>query len=140
MPNGLFIELHVPSFDGIRDFYTAIGFEIVWEREPEGKKGYLALKMEDNVLLFWGGNDQVFDQGYFKRFASNSPRGYAVEIIVMVDDVESYFERVKDRVNLVKTLVLRPWGVMDFRAVDPAGFYLRFSQRYDVLDKRYSVE
>ena len=29
------IELHVPDFKPVKDFYSQLGFEIVWEREPE---------------------------------------------------------------------------------------------------------
>jgi hypothetical protein len=46
------LELHVPEFDSIRKYYVSMGFHVVWEREPEDKKGYLVLRMEDIVLAF----------------------------------------------------------------------------------------
>jgi hypothetical protein len=57
-----------------------------------------------------GGYDRVYNQGYFKRFPSNSPRGYAVEMVVMVGDIERYYLEVKQFANIVKPLVDRPWG------------------------------
>lgn len=137
---GVVVELHVPDFKVVKDYYVRLGFEVVWEREPDGKKGYLVLQMGSNVLCFWAGNDVVYEQNYFKRFPSDSPRGYGVELIVMVDDVEEFYDRVKDHANVVKRLTMRQWGLKDFRAVDPAGFYLRFTNKYDALDPKYRIE
>jgi predicted enzyme related to lactoylglutathione lyase len=140
MVRGTAVELHVPDFEPIRRYYTKIGFEVVWERAPEGKKGYLVLRMGANVLMFWGGNDEIYNQGYFKQYPSSSPRGYGVEIVIMVEGVRSYFERVKDFVQVVKPLKEQPWGIVDFRIVDPAGFLLRVTEQYDLLDPQFSVK
>lgn len=139
MGNGTVLELHVPDFNPIREYYGRLGFTVVWEREPEGSKGYLVMKMGNNVLCFWAGNENAYRRGYFKRFPRNTPRGYAVEIVIMVEEVTQFFERVREFANVVHDLEMRPWGAMDFRVVDPAGFYLRFSEAYDVLDSRFSV-
>lgn len=138
--SGVVVELHVPDFEIVKNYYLPLGFEVVWEREPEGKKGYLVLRLDNNVLCFWAGNDAVHEQTYFKQFPSDSPRGYGVELIVMVDNIEAFYERAKAHANVVKQLTMREWGLKDFRAVDPAGFYLRFTEKYDTLDPRYRVE
>jgi hypothetical protein len=140
LTSSVILELHVPAFEPIKEYYLPLGFHVVWEREPEGKKGYLVLQMDNNVLCFWAGNDQVYSQDYFKQFPAGLPRGYGVEIVVMVEDVEMFYEQVKEHANVVKPLASRPWGLKDFRTADPAGFYLRFTDRYDILDPRYRVE
>lgn len=38
MPNHVHIELHVPDFAVVKDFYGCLGFSVVWERSPGGKK------------------------------------------------------------------------------------------------------
>jgi predicted enzyme related to lactoylglutathione lyase len=139
MVTGTVVELHVTDFEPIRNYYGRLGFEIVWEREPEGAKGYLVMKMGRNVLCFWAGNESAYKRGYFKNFPEETPRGYGVEIVIMVDGVEAFYNRVQSHANVVHELEFRPWGAMDFRAVDPEGFYLRFSEAYDVLDSRFSV-
>lgn len=53
--NNTLLELHIPDFEKAKDYYGKLGFEVVWERKPEGFKGYLVFKMLDNVLCFWGG-------------------------------------------------------------------------------------
>jgi uncharacterized glyoxalase superfamily protein PhnB len=113
---------------------------VVWEREPDEAKGYLVMKMDETILCFWCGTDSVYDQPYFRRFPKDTVRGYGVEVVIMVDDVDSYYERVKDEANIVEPLILQPWGSKDFRAVDPFGYYLRFSRKHNILDHSNAVK
>ena len=69
--NNVLVELHVPDFGKVKDYYGRLGFEVIWERKPEGKKGYLVLKMQDNILCFWAGNEHVY--GVSKTVGSRSP-------------------------------------------------------------------
>lgn len=132
--NTVFIELHVPDFERIKEYYGRLGFEIVRETEPEGKEGYLVLKMEDNILCFWAGNESVYEQSYFKRFPRNTKRGYGVEIVIMVADLEAYYSKVQGSANIVAKLALRPWGLKDFRIEDPFGYYLRITSIHNILE------
>jgi lactoylglutathione lyase len=127
------IELHVPDFSLVRDFYLPLGFEVVREETLEDK--YLVLQLEDNLLCFWGGDDRIYQHGYFKDFSKNTKRGYGIEIVLMVSNIEEYYHRIKDLkgIKIVAELKLRPWGVKDFRVEDPFSFYLRFTKSHDVL-------
>lgn len=137
--NNISLELHVSDFEIIKKYYTDLGFDIAWEREPEGFKGYLVMTFGNSTLCFWAGNDQVYEQSYFKRFPKDTPRGYGVEVVIIVDKIEEFYEQHKDKINVVEPLKLQPWGLKDFRAVDPAGYYLRFSGPHDVADSKYAV-
>lgn len=138
--NNVLLELHVPDFKKVKDYYGKLGFKVVWERKPEGLKGYLILKMDKNILCFWSGNKYVYDNPYFKRFPKTTKRGYGVEIVIMVDDIESYYAKVKDFANVVEELVLQPWGLKDFRIEDPFGYYLRITSKHNIFDDKNSVE
>src|SRR3989338_1184130 len=138
--NNVLLELHVPDFEKVKEYYGKLGFEVIWERKPEGFKGYLILKMGDNILCFWAGNENVYEQSYFKRFPKNTKRGYGVEIVIMVDDVEEYYSKVKGFANVVEELVLRPWGLKDFRVEDPFGYYLRITSYHNILDNNNAVK
>lgn len=138
--NHTLVELHVANFEPIKDYYTKLGFDVVWERKPEGFKGYLVMRMNQNTICFWAGNEEVFKHPYFKQFPKDSKRGYGVELVIMVDDIEKYYEQVKEFANVVEPLTLKPWGLKDFRAVDPAGYYLRFTTEHDISDSKYSVK
>jgi len=137
--NYLHIELHVPDFEQVKSYYGSLGFRVVWERTPDNEKGYLVLEMDGTVLCFYCGNDEVYNQSYFKRFPRNTPRGYGVELVIMVDDIVEFYEQLKDKVYVVEPLIRQPWGLYDFRATDPFGYYLRFTSKHDILDKDNAV-
>ncbi len=134
------IELHVPDFTQVKEYYGRLGFEVIWERTPEEMKGYLIMKMDQNLLCFWAGNEYVYQQPYFKKFPNETPRGYGVEVVIVVADVKKYYQQVKDFANVVEELVLQPWGLKDFRTVDPFGYYLRFTVRHNSLDQAFAIK
>jgi hypothetical protein len=139
--NNLQLELHVPDFIPVKTYYGKLGFKIVWEREPEGAKGYLVIERDGTLLCFWGGNDSIYsEQPYFNRFPKDTIRGYGVELVIMVDDIEGFYDTVKDFANVVEPLTTQPWGLMDFRIADPFGYYLRFTIKHNILDKGNAVE
>jgi hypothetical protein len=138
--NKLQLELHVPDFEPIKEYYQNIGFKIAWERTPEKFKGYLVLNLQGNIICFWSGNNEIFNQAYFKRFPKDTVRGYGVEIVVMVSNIKEYYEQVKDLANVVEPLIEQPWGLWDFRATDPAGYYLRFTSEHNILESKNAIE
>jgi len=138
--NDVVLELHVPDFEKAKEFYRKLGFEVVWERKPDGFKGYLVMKMSKSILCFWAGNDEVYNHPYFKLFSKDTKRGYAVEIVIFVEDIEEYYRKVKKFAKVVEELVLQPWGDKDFRIEDPFGFYIRFSNPYNTLYAEKSVK
>lgn len=138
--NSIQIELHVPDFEKVKEFYGKLGFEVVWERTPEEKKGYLVIKLDNNILCFWPGNEYVEKQSYFKNFPTDTKRGYGVEIVIMVEDIEKLYKKVETFCNIVDRLQTQPWGLKDFRIEDPFGFYLRFTEPHNILDEVNAVK
>jgi catechol 2,3-dioxygenase-like lactoylglutathione lyase family enzyme len=138
--SNVLVELHVPDFKKVKEFYGKLGFGVVWERPPEGFKGYLILRMEDNILCFWAGNEHVYKQEYFSQFPKDSKRGYGVELVLMVEDIETYYQLMKDKVKIFEDLRDRPWGLRDFRLEDPFGYYLRITSKHNILDNKYAVK
>lgn len=133
------IELHVPDFEKVKRFYMQLGFKVVWERKPEKSKGYLVMKLEDNIICFWAGNEEVFNHSYFKQYPKTTKKGYAVEIIFMVSDIENYYKKVKSICKVVEEFKQQPWGLWDFRIEDPFGFYIRFTEPHNTLDSKYAI-
>ncbi len=129
------IELHVPSFDIVKEFYGNLGFKILWEYPSKNQDGYLVMKLEENLLTFFCGSEEVYNQQYFKSFPKTTPRGYSVEVgIFITEDIKLYYEKFKNKYeeNIVEKLRLQAWGNRDFRIVDPFGFYLRISEPTDM--------
>ena len=137
--NRLQIELHVPDFDKVLEFYGKLGFKKVWHRSEHNNADYLVMERNNVILCFWPGNDKVYEQSYFKQFPKNSKRGYGVELVITVDDIDSYYEKVKKFAKITSPLVQRPWGLKDFRLEDPFGYYLRITERHDITDPEYAV-
>ncbi len=85
------LELHVPDFEKTKEYYMKLGFKVVWERIPEGEKGYLVMQRDQNILCFWPGNEYVYEQPYFKKFSKDTVRGNGVEIVITINDIERFY-------------------------------------------------
>ncbi len=133
----ILLELHVPDFNVTKQFYGDLGFRVVRERPPEKRKGYLVMRKGISILNFFCGNREVYKQTYFKRFSSKTKRGYAVEIIIPLDDIKNFYKKIQERHGdkIVGPLKKR-FDKLDFRMTDPFGFYLRFVERYDWVNKK----
>ncbi len=139
LTSDVIIELHVPDFELTKKFYGDLGFGVVWEKKPEGRKGYLVMKSVDgdSILNFYCGNEEVYNQTYFKRFPKETKRGYAVEIILPCNDIKGLYEKIQQKYkNQIVEPLIKRFNKLDFRMVDPFGFYLRFVERYDWLSGR----
>ena len=56
--------------------------------------------------------------------------GRGIEIVLEVDDVTAMYTHVLSQNWPISTeLRQRPWGLTDFRVVDPSGYYLRITSR-----------
>ncbi|HEV2118717.1 MAG TPA: VOC family protein [Candidatus Bathyarchaeia archaeon] len=126
MLTDVFIELHVPDFNRTIEFYSRLGFKLRWRSED-----YLVMKRKRSVLNFYGGSEKVYRHSYFGRFSKNTKCGYGVEIIIPVDRVERLYKTVRKFAKVVQPLQSKKWGRRDFRILDPFGFYLRITERYE---------
>ena len=139
--NNLIIELHVPDLDVVKDFYSKLGFEVSMDDKPnEENPGYLTMTRRDvlgnTMLNFYGGDERVYNQSFFKQFPKETKRGYATELTIPTGNIEKVYSLVS--ANLKEYIVrelkeLEDHGKQwkDFRMVDPFGFYLRFTELID---------
>ena len=140
--NNLVLELHVPNFQPVKEFYGIFGFtEIGYDPTSGGggsDLGYLVLRREDTVgntqINFYGDKEKVSQHKYFVDFPEGTRRGYEVEITIPVSDVQKLWEEIKDKIpekQIAQPLTLKRWGKWDFRVADPFGFYVRFTELVD---------
>ena len=139
--NNLILELHVPSFTPVRQFYAIFGFEeLLYDPTSGGgsELGYLVLIRKDSIgdtlLNFYGDRPMVAEHAHFKDFPASTPKGYAVEITIPVSNVALLWEQVWSQLQteaVVQPLERKRWGDRDFRLVDPYGFYVRFTELVD---------
>jgi lactoylglutathione lyase len=123
------IELFVADLDrSIRFYELALGFTL--ERREQDyasmRRGQAVLGLAVVTKLPPDGPGPGFTQ---TRVANE--RGAGVEIVLEVEDLdEAYagFERAGERV--AEPIRTQPWGLRDFRLVDPDGYYLRVTTKH----------
>jgi len=115
-------EIFPDDLDVIADFYTRVlGFRLTADRRSEAD-AYVSLQR--GSVRIGAARRAVPDA----RAARLPPAG--VELVLEVDDVAAERDRVVAAGwPLEEGLQDRPWGLTDFRILDPAGHYLRITDR-----------
>lgn len=124
---GLRLELFIEDMDETVSFYRRVlGFEVVREKPGD----YASLRSGD-VLLGIGPISKLPEtSGYFTQDIASQRRGLGVEIVIEVDDLGAVHRHVLASGHPVfEPPQQRPWGLRDFRIVDPDGYYLRVTSK-----------
>lgn len=123
-------EIFPSDLDATADFYTRVlGFNIAADRRQQPQP-YLAVE-RDGVRI-----GAACRQDHGHRESRRPPIG--VELVLEVDDLADELDRVQ-RAGwpLVADLQAQPWGLRDFRLLDPAGYYLRITERRAAHSSRH---
>jgi lactoylglutathione lyase len=118
------LELFVDDLDAsIRFYEAALRFRLV-RREADYaslERGQAILGLGSIAKLPVASDGPGFTQA---RLAG--VRGAGVEIVLEVEDPDAAFEDVtRAGGRVVEPLRERPWGLLDFRIIDPDGYYVR---------------
>ena len=121
MPTTLRLEIFPADLNATVRFYVdLLGFALVTDRRADALP-YLAVECDAvriGAVVVPGGSPAH----------RQPPTG--VEIVLEVD----YLHAERDRIRLAgwpieEDILRRPWGLQDFRVLDPDGYYLRFTSR-----------
>jgi lactoylglutathione lyase len=117
------MELFVDDLDAaIAFWHDVLGFAVV--RRDEGyaslERGTVVLGLGPVAKLPPAGAGPGFTQ---ERLARD--KGAGVEIVLEADDLQAVHESCRAAGVIVEDLTDRPWGLRDFRIVDPDGYYIR---------------
>jgi catechol 2,3-dioxygenase-like lactoylglutathione lyase family enzyme len=120
---GLRVELFVRDVARSTAFYREVlGFETL----RAAPSGYVSIG-RDGAVLGLNAVAQLPPE-HPARPRPGEPVGRGVEIVVVVDDVAALHARVTALGQAdVSPLVTQPWGLTDFRLLDPDGYYLRLT-------------
>lgn len=83
-------------------------------------------KNEDGAALLLTDESVLGKNHYFTAMAE-SRKGKGVELILPVNNLEALFNKIH-RIypdSVESGIVAQPWGKLDFRVVDPDGYYVR---------------
>jgi lactoylglutathione lyase len=113
-------EIFPDDLDAAVDFYVGVlGFALDRD-ERATDQPYISMSY-DNVRI--GASLGTAAVGAERR----PPIG--VELVIEVDDIDAFHERVAaSGWQVAEQLQRRPWGLRDFRLLDPSGYYLRFTE------------
>jgi len=121
VPTSLRLEIFPADLNATVRFYVdLLGFSLAADRRSDAPP-YLALQRDDvhiGAVTIPGGHPAH----------RRPPTG--VEIVIEVD----YLHVERDRIRLAgwpieEDIMRRPWGLQDFRVLDPDGYYLRFTTK-----------
>jgi catechol 2,3-dioxygenase-like lactoylglutathione lyase family enzyme len=120
-------ELFVVDIDTTIKFYEdVLGFSTT-----RHESGYAALN-NGNVAIGIGLLVGLPENHHFRtRWPSGSSPGLGVELVLEVDEVDGFFKRAKDQlhnVGQIQDIEDQPWGLRDFRVIDPDGYYVRVTE------------
>lgn len=117
LPARLRIEVFPADLDPWCDFWSRVmGFTLVRD-ERRSTSPYVAVERGE-VRIGAARRDDAVDPA-----ARRPPTG--TEMVLEVADVVAERDRVAASWPLEEDLVRRPWGLTDFRLLDPAGYYVR---------------
>jgi predicted enzyme related to lactoylglutathione lyase len=116
------VEIFPDDLDAFVHFYTdVLDFALTVDRR-DSDSPYAAVE-RGSVRIGAARAEQLVERG-----ARAVPTG--VEIVLEVDDVAEVHRQVRRAgYPLEQDLMRRPWGLTDFRVYDPAGYYLRITER-----------
>ncbi|KAA1178161.1 glyoxalase [Rhizobium tropici] len=114
------LELFVADVGASIEFYCqALSFQVIGEPSKQYtmlSNGEAAISVNSREAL---GSDHPL-------LAANGERlGLGVEIVLSVADIEGSYETARTYGQPVSELALQPWGMRDFRIMDPDGYYIR---------------
>src|SRR2546428_1463098 len=90
MLTDVYIELHVPDFKKAIEFYSRLGFSLLWRTED-----YLVMKRKRSVLNFYGGSGKGYRPSHLLAFSQNTKSGFGVEITIPVYRGERFYHSVR---------------------------------------------
>ncbi len=124
---GLRLELFVEDTEATIGVYTRVlAFALV--RHDPGN--YASLRSGSAIIGIGPIAKLPKQEGYFTRDISSYKRGLGVEIVLEVDNVDRWHDRVMaSGYPILEPLQERPWGLRDFRLADPDGYYVRITSR-----------
>lgn len=109
----LTVLLHCPDLGETRKFYrSALGFDV-----RDTAEGTLTVERSGSALIFTSNNPW------------GCPPGFSGTLYFTVQDVDSYFASVKDKVPVLWPVQDMPYGSREFGVKDCNGYHLAFRQQ-----------
>lgn len=118
------VELFADDAERTAEFYQQV---LGFDREA-GATDYISMRL-GGILIGIGRNDKLPDSHPIRR-REGERGGLGVELVMEVEDVDMAYASVQaSGYPIASSIAERPWGLRDFRLVDPNGYYIRVTSR-----------
>lgn len=97
--------------------------EVIVENDLKRKLIYALVKYDSIEIMFQIKESLSIDIPYF----ANRPIGASVSFYFEVDDVNSFYEKLKDKVKIEKDIYTTWYGMREFYITDCNGYILGFA-------------
>ena len=117
--NKLSLDLIVDDVSRSIGFYTELGFEKIM-----GDSNFAKLKAGTSEIML------MLKSDFEKEVPSlNRPKNEGLFVLVIeVEDIEEIYEKIKNRINLLRELQSTDYGTKEFMFEDPDGYLVQFTQ------------
>jgi uncharacterized glyoxalase superfamily protein PhnB len=108
--------IHVPDVRATAEWYRTLGFTVLRYNEEDGDMNWALLRLgSSEIMLSEGGKPSTADRREF-------------DLYVHTDDIEGWYNRLKDQVEVREDLHDTFYGQREFIIRDLNGFWLTFGQ------------
>jgi uncharacterized glyoxalase superfamily protein PhnB len=108
--------IHVPDVRATAEWYVSIGFNLLRFNEEDGEMNWALLSFGESEIML---NIEGVPSQAWRR---------EVDLYVNTDDVNGFYERLKDRVEIVEGLHDTFYGMREFIIRDLNRFWITFGQ------------
>lgn len=123
------LELFSSNVEESVNFYTKI---LNFSKEGDSINQSYQQVINGSVIIGIGPEAKLSEDHFLKYKESDSRRGIGVEIVLEVDNLLAVYRQVKRSDYPIHAEINdRPWGLTDFRLIDPDGYYIRVTSRKD---------
>lgn len=119
------VELYTVDIEKSINFYQdIIGLELYGRNERSARFNY------DCFSLLLTSESILDDHHYFNRSVKGNVKGNGVEFIIVVEELETVYQRCIDYNYPIEVEVEKyPWNMRGFKIADPDGYFLRITSK-----------
>ena len=119
-------NLFVKDINGTIKFYKSLGFEVVMTVPEQGKFVWVMMTCNNVSFMF-----QTFESLGSDVPAISRQQGGALLLYIRVKKIRAFFQKIKDKVKIIKELEKTFYGATEFSIQDNNGFVLTFAEDKD---------
>lgn len=116
-------NIFVKDIDETIKFYKVIGFEKVMSVPEEGDFVWAMMTCGNISFMF-----QTFDSLGNELPSISREKGGSLLLYIQIKEIRKYYNKIRDKVEVIKDLEKTFYGATEFSIIDNNGFVLTFAE------------